>query len=68
MSMLYAMFLVVAGICCYLADVYILKGRDVIEAYNIFLCIVGLLWIGWLQYDVQNYVKFILKYWKSQSI
>ena len=66
-SMLYGMFVVAAGTCAYFADIYIVKTSYMKEIFNIILCFVGTMFIILLQWDIQNYVKFIVKYWTAQS-
>lgn len=67
LSMLYAMLVFFVGLCCYVADIMVVLNHSLSEIFNIYVSVVGLLWMVFLQIDIGNYIKNLSKYWRVQS-
>ena len=60
-SITYAILLIILGIVSYAGDLFLLDSYKThySENFNLFLSIVGIIWLSWLIFDIHHYIKMI---------
>lgn len=68
-SVIYALAILVIGMVLYLADVFVNRVEPVhlSEYFNIYLCIVGTVWLLWLHVDISTYIRSMKKFAKQSE-
>lgn len=59
LSTIYAILLFMIGCVLYVADLFTEQNTSMGEAFNVFLIIVQLLWLGYIHVDVRKYITTI---------
>ena len=70
-SIIYGIFIVMLGVCCYMFDLFGPDSRQSPvyygDALEIYLSLVGILWLCWLMYDIQKYINMMKEYYQNEN-
>ena len=58
-SISYALFLIILGMFCYGMDLFLQDHNHYSEKWNLFLCCFGIIWLLWLIFDINRYIRMI---------
>ena len=67
LSLIYAMSVVLAGVGCYAADIFLTYNRYYAESFHLYLTSAGTLWLVYLHWDIRTFVGRLERFWHAKK-
>jgi len=68
-SIVYGISIFIIGIIVYMFDLFGKGSKRQLsyagEGFNMYLCIVGIVWLAWLMYDINKYITMMNEYYQN---